>query len=442
MSAVLQISDGTTSIDLLSGNLRLKAGGLSMQTSRGLIWDTLQLQSVATAANLRTTKASLDLLLDQARKYHLRPIEKNPVWLYYRSDGEGSKRALIYDGETQLPSGDGLLGPLLTTQGVNLTLALERSNYWEADTAATPSTTAVTLFGGQWSIGNDAGQADQRISRLQISHNSGGSADRLWCGIRPTRNGTAGFVSIWEAEDGINVTDASDSADATASGSSKVHITFSTDDSLASRFSLDWGSVVGSNPDDIIGEYLVLARMKVDSSGTEVSVQLRDGWGNADETGIVGGVYISGSTNWTIFELGHVIIPPTGNRENRAGTGTVIEDYRLSLYAERISASGTLDVDCFILIPSEHFFYADKCSLSAATGALSIYTGPDGYQYALQVASGGVHQNIRYSLNDWYYPVGGGLLVMCYDLTSSGSTLTQTVDLSAELYPRYEMFKP
>jgi hypothetical protein len=246
---------------------------------------------------------------------------------------------------------------------------------------------------------------------------------------------------VWEAEAGTNVTDATDTADGTARGSSKVRISFATNDTLAARFSLSWSQVASSNFDDLIGEYLVLARMKVDAVGTEVNVQLRDGWGNADESGIVGGVYISGQTNWQMYELGHVIIPPTGNRDASASTSDVIKYYRLNLWAERISASGNLDVDCFVLIPSEHFFYVDKCSLGGTTGDLIIFTGPDGYQFIVQVGSGSVWQNVRYSLNNWKYPLGGGLLVVCYDLTSGGSTLTGTVTMAASIYTRYETFK-
>jgi hypothetical protein len=449
MAQTLQLEYGGTTIDLLSGDLRLERGGWSTRTTRdGRVWETLSLVSNAADATIRATQIDIDQFFEYARAYEENILESTPVWLKWRSDGELEKRALVYDGETELKTDD-CVTPLLGVGGMRLTIAIERDKAWEEPGVYTVSTTNVNHIGGTWTIGSDIGSMAQRISKFTMTA-GGTSKGKFWMGIRDIRNGTTGFISKWEAEDGGVGTDTALAADATASpgggGNTKITCTFATVQTLALRSSLSWAAVqtVG-NYDDIVGSYLVLARMKLDAGTTEVAVQLQYGWGGLG-TGTatpVGTTFLSAVddaslTNWNFIELGSVDFPPTGNRDDVAITNDEIKEVELNLWAERISVAGSLDLDCYVLIPNEHLFVAKAPTNLDAT--VDAWTGPDGFQYCLG-KDGTTYGNMEYSFNDWYYPVGGGIMVIAVQASTISQNLTDVAAMSVQLYPRWKTFR-
>src|SRR4030066_285788 len=102
MAQTLQLTDGTTTIDLIGGDLQLERGGWSTSTSRdGRIWETFRLSSNAADADIRETQIDIDILIETARRFDGNILESTPVYLEFRSDGELQKRAVVYDGETE-----------------------------------------------------------------------------------------------------------------------------------------------------------------------------------------------------------------------------------------------------------------------------------------------------------------------------------------------------
>lgn len=446
MAKTLQITNGTITVDLLAGYLDLAANGWSTKTASDGegIWEIFEVVANATDANLRSAKADFDELIEQARVYRQKLYQSVPVLLKWQSEGETSKQALVLDGESEILA-DEIYSPLLglTGGGALLRLAVKRHPSWEIATQTSGADNVSTL-GGSFSISlTKNGTAPGRIASLLIDNGPVTAQDNIWCGLRPTRLGTAGFISVWEAEDGTNFIDAADAADVTASDGNRVTISFATTQSLAKRFTLRWGQVTGSNYDDIIGRYLVLGRVKLSSASTEVAVQLRHGFAGstAFET-IVGTTYLSAVdkpalTDWNLVELGVVDIPPTGNRSGIVSAS--MDDYFLLLYAERL-AGASLYFDCFVLIPAEHLFTAKGAIVSSDAGTLlEVYTGPDDFQTAVGVQGAGLNYNCEFGFENWHFPIDGGLLVYAGQANGLHS-LSQDIDLLLTIAPRFKTF--
>lgn len=447
MAKTLQITDGTTTVDLLTGNLDLAANGWSTKTASDGegIWEVFEIVSNASDADLRTAKADFDTLIEQARVYRQKPYESVPVVLKWQSEGETARQALVLDGESEILADD-IYSPLLglTGGGALIRLAVKRHPSWELLSAQTSGSDDVSTLGGSFAISiTDNGTAPGRISSLLIDDGPVTALNKIWCGIRPTRLGTAGFISVWEAENGTNFTDAADTVDATASDGNQVTIDFATTTTLAKRFTLRWGQVAGGNYDDIIGRYLVLGRVKLSSAATEVAVQLRHGFaGSAAYEAIVGTTYLSAVdntalTNWNLVELGVVDIPPTGNRSGIVSS--TMDDYFLLLYAEQLAGASLL-FDCFVLIPAEHMVTAKGALVdSNVNSLLNYFTGPDDFQTAVGVQAAGLNYNCEFSFENWEFPIAGGLLVFAGQAQSLHA-LSQDVDLLLSIVPRFKSF--
>lgn len=446
MAKTLQITNGTTTVDLLAGNLDLAVSGWSTRTASDGegIWEVFEIVGNAVDATLRTDKANFDELIEQARVYGRKVYESVPVLLKWGSEGETVKQSLVLDGESEILADD-IYSPLLglTGGGALMRLAIKRHPAWEVATQTSGADNVSTL-GGSFAISlTKYGTMPGRIASLLIDNGPTQAQRNIWCGIRPTRLGTAGFISVWEAEDGTNFTDAADTGDGTASDGNRVTIDFATNAALAKRFTLRWGQVTGSNFDDIIGRYLVLGRVKLSSAATEVAVQLRHGFaGSSNYETIVGTTYLSGVdnaalTDWNLIELGVVDIPPTGNRSGIISS--TVDDYFLMVYAERL-AGASLYFDCFVLIPAEHLFTAKGAIVDNNVNALlEAYTGPDDFQVALGVAGSGLNLNVEFGFENWHVPIDGGLVV--YASQPDGvHTLSQDVDLLLTVAPRFRTF--
>lgn len=452
MASVLQLTDGTTTVNFLTGNAYLREGGWETQGHSGeLVWETFELASGATDANIRTVQAQIDELIQQARDYATDINENVPVVLQWQSDGESAKQALIYDGATEVLSGN-RISPLLGVNGAFLRVALQRDD-WEATSGTNTSTTGLSSLGGTWSIGNAAGSAHQRISKFKVGTSYGGiSIGKVWAGIRPTRNGTAGFISKWDCDQGTPISgDTLTYSGDTGGGGTSVtgmRTTFSTA-TLAQRFSVRWNQIqTSSNWDDLVGTYLVLGRLRLESATDEIRIQLRHGWSwQSLYADIVGDTFLSAIdnsnlTNYNLVELGTVSIPPTGNRDSAATTSGSIKYYSLQLYAEKVSSSAALRVNCFVLIPTEHMVACEGAVIDTTnSGEVEWYTGADGYQYGINSNSSEFWGNCQISIDPtWYYPKDGGLLVIAAQ-PSSLHWYAATVNTNITLYPRYHTFR-
>lgn len=458
MAKVLQITDGTSTVDLLTGTFKLADAGWLAQQSDNPVWETFTCFAQGTDAAIRTEQDKLDKLSEVAYNYVKDILEKTPVYLRVQSEGETVRRAVVlniavsYGADSNISA---LLGANMVSSqtGTLVTIAVYRTPYFEQESANVTSTTGLTANGGFWvPAGSGAGVIPQRISKFVVSSSTATSAlYKMWIGIRRIRNGSANFKCLWECETGtMHIADTTTQADATASGSSKVQITYATSATLARRFTLVWqtGGGGGTTDDDILGEYLVLGRVKLSSASTEVRILLKHGWlGLSYDQEIAGDTYLSAVqdsnlTNWNLVELGRVKLPPTGNRDGIGEATADIAYVSLNIWSERMSASGNLDMDYILLVPTDHLLYLEQTYAWASGGKTNVYTSPLNEQIALSRVSepSGAIVNTIGSYNNWYYPSGGGIVVVAAQ-EKTRHQLGFTLDVTLNLVPRYKLFK-
>lgn len=447
MAKTLQIACGSTSVNLLTEFI-LARGGFSYRTSEDLVWTVFEVVSDQADATFRSKMETLDKLKVLAVNFIADSNESEPCYLNWAAEGETVRRTVVHDIWTETLAGD-VITPMLGRDVAVVRIAVLHSPIFEETASVNPTQTGISTTGGTWSIGNDGGSYPQRISVLKLDSASVGDLSKFWIGIRKLRYGTAGFISTWQAEDGTNILDAADTADGGASGGSKVTISFATSAAMAKRFALRWDQVQTSPTvkDDIIGTYLMLARCKLSAGTVEVAIDMRHGWAgfSGAETSIgvtyLSAVTDSNLTNWNLIPLGVVQIPPTGNRDSRASLNDEIGNYHLVLYAERLSASGSLDVDCFLMIPAEHLAVIDGAQVGSTGGPLTIYSSQDEVQYALgRTAASGNFGNVEYEFDNFVYPIGGGLLVLAAQ-GASEHLLSRTCDLDLTLKKRWLSYR-
>jgi len=297
------------------------------------------------------------------------------VWLVDQLTNEtNARRAFIFDA--RIETGDSLHGPL-TDPGNHIAecrLVLQRGHWEESALSSTGTLSGISTLGGDDNYATITGDIPARIDELEYRGEDGGGGPlyEFWTGFRTPRFGTvANFVPVWECEDGTNGTDASDDAvsepntASPGSGSGAyVEIDFSGDESLVTRFTVEVEDVT-ANYGDQGGTFAVLLRTKV-GSNTTCRVRLLDGFSSASDWRTQSRVVVD-AENWFMYALGTVTIPPA--RINYS-ISSYLSKYALRLQAERVSGSGSLLCDCFVLVPmSEGFVHV--------TGGATQYVAAD-----------------------------------------------------------------
>ena len=453
MTQVLSLYTGSTLIlNMLTGDARVRSAGWSPQIGGmedGTVWDTFDL--VGKAAN---NTAYLDALYaiqkfcTDAREYRLNSSREDPCWLHYQAEGGVEVRALVYDGNVEVP-GSSKYGALLNNAGAGVArLALQRSAWFEATSSTTVTNGSLSAFAGMWTPTVTAGNLPGRIKSLKVSGYAGTTLDDLWVGVKPTYEGTGSFNALWQAESGTLGADTTTAADATASGGNRITISFATTPTMAERLRISVSQILGSNYTHMIGSYLVLARMKTTAGvgrDTPFLIRTYQGLlgGTLEWTGELayytppGAVY----TNWSLFELGYFTVPSTGYRFSEGGSAALwCSSSTFYIYAQRLSGSASLYIDCLILIPIEPLLTVKTCGLNAAADYAQFHASAIGDTTTVVYDSA----TTSYSLREHgaglqpLWPVDGGILVYAAQATYN-STLGHFGALEIIYYPRYSL---
>lgn len=439
MAQVLELRHAGSSVDLLAGNLILEENGLSIKTSREKIWETIRLIGSAAGADIRTTKDEINQYIEAARLFDENDVKADPVWWRWQSEGESAKQAVIFDGAAELLTRGPFNTALRPGDGSILELALQRHHQWEATSATQKTSSSISTLGGTHYLGAVGGSSPGRIASLLVLADAPDAVSRYWIGIKPDHL-TSGFLNpLWELEDGSLGTDASVVSDGNASGGDMVQVSFSTNEDLVERVHISASDVVVSDYEEFAGRFLALLRCKVSTSDTVALVQLRQGWrGQIGQTEtIVTSQIINGQTGYKLIEMGNIKIPVTEHR------GTIsdsrIADSTLSIWAERVSGSGTLQLDVIGLCPSEHMVTAFYGGTMPDLSGPFFYTSPIDTQYAV-VEISGEFGNVEPEFRDWFMPVAGGTLVFFAEDNTS-SKLGTTLGYQMNIYPRWKSFR-
>lgn len=423
----------TDKVDLsLPPYIRL-SGGWRTDYADGVTTETLDLAIEGEDDEIMDGVTALDNMAEKARLWHDDPLlpESEAYWLYLKAENETLKRALLVDLLTLPDNSGGMYNQLLGKDAAVFGLAIQRHPLWEAATSATAGSIvgllgSVLAFASVAQYGNEPSRIKLGLSPVSGNPISGSNAlKKLWIGIRPHYTTYAAFDPRLELEDGLLQGGAALATDATASpgggGNTKVRVATVSTSGLQYYCSISIAQHDAANDLEYRGKYLVLLRCKI-GAGT-VGVQLR--YGNAatyapkvplDE------VYLT-NTNWELVELGEVQIPSL----NRIRDSINLDQESLLLYAEQVAGSATaLDLDCLILIPSEHMVRVDRAFLYYSAGVnrdIAIVTYPDDEAQAYQYSELNIGYELEAGFTDFYLPVGGGVLVIAGD-HHNGSDIT------------------
>jgi hypothetical protein len=459
-----------TGVDLLTGPIRLARGGYQPATTTEgggftprpyegaptfsnfeRVVEVIDVIGVGTQEELIAAEAEIQELLDQARLWFLNPVQVDSVWLEWTVNGEetdtisyeyGAKRALIYRGRFVLNMPDRFDGGFLNSE-VFGQIVIERSAFWEncyrksSGFTGGPSGELIDIS----SLQAYRGTVPARLAALSVSSFADYATD-FWVGIRSEGMGDTDFEPVWECEDGTNGTDASDAVDATASGGDKVTVSFSSSESLEERMSITIDEAhSGSDSSHFVGRYLVLARCKVGSS-TVCGLKMFYGY-SATPYGTQEEIYID-NTVWQLVELGEVQFPPHRTSRYIASWLDNMDDITISLHAERISGSGSLDLDCLILIPSEHLLTIKDLGDGATLPVAALYTLEDGTQVlfdALISPSVELYSQGQFSARNWVLPGDCAFMVTAFQRAGTAHSLTDAIDVTVEYYPRWKIYR-
>lgn len=463
-------TDAAGKVDLLQGPLKLTWGGYHPKTSIqksqyaqrpygvgpkflhfGQVLETIRLGGQGAPADLQRGAVAIERAIEHARQYYEDPVLHLGRWLEWMADGEpesssgeGSKRAFIYGGNLALTMPSDFRGGFLDAEAW-ATLILHRHPFFENPTVNTITDDLVDSFGGEVDITGEAGNmgtAPARIARLRLSPLLNDFND-YWCGVRPAREGISDFDPIWEAEDGtiVDTDDTSSGADGTASGGNKLTTTFNTDAGLIERSTVRLDQAVTvTNWDHFMGRYLVLLRAKVTGSAV-CGIQMRYGYSSAP-TSQQEEVFIS-NTAWQLIELGEMQIPPHVYRNQLGSAGVDVRHTTISLWHERISGAGSLEVDAFCLIPAEHLVTVRGMSPQATlTPKVFIFTFP----YDEQICTIDDNEDdwplmsAEWTARDWYLPTDPGIVV-CAAQEATGHVLAHVLQVQIQYIPRWRLYR-
>ncbi|MHC4413623.1 MAG: hypothetical protein ACYSW6_11765, partial [Planctomycetota bacterium] len=167
-------------------------------------------------------------------------------------------------------------------------------------------------------------------------------------------------------------------------------------------------------------------------------------------------VYIT-STEWLLYEMGTITLPPGMWRDATTGLYQGPGDQLLILTASRLSGTGELRCDEWILIPYEHFLYLPEMDDDIDVGSPDpnhhIFTYEDDIVDAIGeniIGTGAPGsrttriQVYQAGLNDWGYPRQGGLLVMAGNTRGSGTIQhnpTDSMTMTFNVFKRYKSYK-
>lgn len=377
--------------------------------------------------------------------------EAHAVWLVNQLPDETYSRRALVTALSGAPAAS-MHGPPMSPGNWirQFTLGLTRRAMWESESPYSFETDlTVNALGGTYDYGTRyraiGGTMPARIWKCGVQDISSPALSNplteVWLGIYCDRYGDRDryhFQPKWEAEDGTAGTDTVAYTDSGASGGGKLQCSFATTETLAARATVCVGDVTTQYSDQR-GSYSVLLRAKASSAST-TRVRLLDGFSGESAWRTQSRVVID-STDWKLYDLGTVSIPP-----GRGWTASAsLQSYALRVEAERVSGSGSLSLDCLVLIPRDggvHFSDAQIWQninpphyvawiYRHADGSLGGETLYDTYPITALAVEGG----------NFWLPPGTGKMVLAAQRTTGGHVLTDACKISMSYYPRWRFLR-
>jgi hypothetical protein len=412
----------TSTYNFLTGNLKPQ-DMTRVPNGDGWLTTTMTMVARTTDANIISAANSIDELGYYVDLFWEEPHRANSIWLEESATDETTKRSLVQSIEIT-PLQVGNMGPLLGKVGSLYTLVIIHSAVWENTGTASTGVSTISVLGGPMSLPAIDGSMAARLSLSQIGYITNSTANKMWIGIKSTGYGTTDFTSRWECEWGTlgaGAALASDSDNASPLGTTDnlVNLACSTDEGLVCSLTLaQIASATGiSTTDDYIGDYQILLRARLSTADT---VRLQIKYGLSGSANLLVGPYIyASSTDYHIYEMGVISIPPY----SRPLTSILLDNFQILLYVKNLGAANTLSADCFVPIPSRHYMKVSNCTMGGSSIVHSYVSEDDTLSaFTYNDGTGTFDLDTTVGINNWVYPIEGGMLVFASE-DSTGSSL-------------------
>lgn len=427
----------TSTYDILSGTMKMKAGTWQTTPIEGGVEETMELFGEDTNANLIDAVQAIETIGENALLYGEDEALADPQWVELNADTEQAKRSFLQSAE-YLPISNEIVSPTLGKGVASGILRLTHHPLWEPLSTADLTASSKSVFGGKSILSAIGGATDGRIARVTVEgvNGGGGPLTKVWIGVRPLYSGATNFNPVMELEDAttlygttILVTDANGSPAATSNN--VLRETLTADYVKCAAMKLEWHDL--AHKAEYKGRYMVLGRFKV-SAGVTAAVRM---WTGAGTRFIPSNPIYPTNTSYRLLDLGFMKFPPYSGR---AGS-TDIENSEMQIYAHQIGGTGGyLYMDALVLIPSKYLAVITGCDIEyngtlTDTQPLNLYRFPNDSELALQSVAD-IDSLVDFDMQSFYYPNGGGVFVIAAERASS-HVITDVVDLDIYTYPRY-----
>lgn len=264
------------------------------------------------------------------------------------------------------------------------------------------------------------------------------------------RRGTPGNAPrLVQAESMTMGTDTATQANsASFSGTSNNYIrtTFATNANMVLRASHK--PIPASASVDVRGQYRVFVRYRLNSaSAGDIKVKL--------DWGAEGGVFTNPTvtlpniTGIAIADLGFVVFPPGGDAGNYGGTNLPVAGNYIGFHAQRVTGSGTLDIDYFLFVPSDDQMAILNFPLTGldVTPDEWVIHGPTETMFP-QDSSGNIASTTNFAgLRGGFLSARPGVTNRVFFLRHvakevGGDTLTATTQIQVYYHPLYLYVRP
>lgn len=214
-----------------------------------------------------------------------------------------------------------------------------------------------------------------------------------------------------------------------------VRVTFS-DSSMQVRWYMSLSEVT-EFPADQRGNMLVLARLKVSDNSTYCRVRLDSGYDGTTAFSKSGKVTVSGD-EWALYSLGKIM---RSDRQGAQLSSLSQGSFRLRLAADRYAGTGTLDIDCLVMIPiDEGFIHIEaRSGLGAGFYDVTITQSADGQVNVACFSSEGVpiYSDIVPELSGGF-PLGENVhAIVAANRNPHSNDIADGLAVKFDVYPRW-----
>jgi len=445
--ALIRRDDFTTdveSLNLLSGGFDLRdwVQAIASDDDRS-VSESLTLKITGTSQdNLAVLIQSLDEKIKQAN-WQRQSVEPYSIWLRAKMGNEtGIRQALVLAARRS--PGVQLFDNVAGSNDIarEYQLGLERIPWWETEQSVTFTQASVNSLGGASAYGGTPikGTHPARIANAFINGLDASLSD-VWMGLRTARFGTLSeFKPVWNLRlagvFGTDTTGGASNPDATAQDGFKVVVAFSSSVFLP-RLYIKVADIEAtpSKRRSQRGRFSLLMRAKVTSTAV-ARVRIGNGYVGSTTYDFKDRVTIS-STSWKLYAMGEVRIAPSRLKTFYVDSDFLFSGAGFRLDAERVSGSGNLELDCFILIPTaEGSLHLNSVGGFTTSDTANVDNRADGELSGFVSTSGTPIETLALDARDWGLPPPSGNFIVAGQRPTE-SVKTDTIQIIGNLYERY-----